>query len=248
MENNHGRRNVNNSGRRAIAFFGCLLSGWTAQAAPVTFDFTGTGFVCTYASDASCASRYDGAFTGSFTMDVLAAGPSGADSYSDGSSLAYDYNGWAEADFLIQWGSESFSPGPVPSQVASDNYVQLLNDWGHADYLAVRENYVGFDGTTDFYSTAVLTRQTADLSWLSGLSIPEGLGFAPGPGAFNQIIFNNSMRTTAAESSQVYAGYSGTVDISSFTARATSVPEPGTLALFGLGLAGLGLCQRRRAI
>lgn len=31
-----------------------------------------------------------------------------------------------------------------------------------------------------------------------------------------------------------------------FTRAATTVPEPGTLALFGLGLLGLGLVQRRR--
>jgi hypothetical protein len=238
---------VANLNLRVIAFFVCLLSGLTAQAVPVTFDFTGTGYVCTFASNADCASRYDGAFTGSVTIDVLADGPGGADSYTNGSSLAYDYNGWAQADFLIQWGSESFNPGPVSSQVSSDNYVQLANDYGHADYLAIRESYVGFDGSTDFYSNALFTRQTGDLTWLSDLSIPEGLGFAPGPGAFNQINFNNSTRTTS-EFSEVYAGYSGLVDISSFTVRSTSVPEPGTLALLGLGLAGVGLCRRRRAM
>jgi hypothetical protein len=133
----------------------------------------------------------------------------------------------------------------VPSQVSSDNYVQLGNDYGHADYVAIRESYVGFDGSTDFYSTAVFTRQTGDLSWLSELSIPDGLGFAPGPSAFNQITFNNSTHTTGESS--VYAGYAGLVDISSFTVRSTSVPEPGTLVLFGIGLAGLALCRRRRA-
>jgi hypothetical protein len=230
---------------RVIAFFGCLLSGLPAQAAPVTYDFTGTGFVCTYASNAGCASRYDGAFTGSITVEVLADGPSGADSYTNGTSMAYDYNGWAEVDFLIQWGSQSFNPGAVPSQVSSDNYVQLFNDWAYADFIAIRENYAGFDGSTEFQSIAQFTRQTGDLSWLSDLSMPSGLGLAPGPSAFNQILFSNLTRTTG-EFSEVYAGYSGTVNVSSFVPRTTSVPEPGTFALFSLGLAGIVLCRRRR--
>ncbi len=246
MDNNNGEIAVTNSGVRVIGFFGFLLSGLPAQAVPVTFDFTGTGFVCNYASDASCASRYDGAFTGSITVDVLADGPSGPDSYTNGTTMAYDYNGWAQADFLIQWGSESFNPGAVPSQISSDNYVQLFNDWGYADFIAIRENYSGFDGTTEFQSIAQFTRQTGDLSWLTDLSLPSGLGLAPGPSAFNQILFNNSTRTTG-EFSAVYAGYSGTVDISSFVRRTTSVPEPGTLGLLGLGLAGVGFCRRRRS-
>ena len=37
------------------------------------------------------------------------------------------------------------------------------------------------------------------------------------------------------------------VDVASSTCSATSVPEPGTLAFFGLGLVGLGFARRRRA-
>ena len=96
---------------RMTTLVACLFNGLAAHAVPVTYDFAGTGHVCTYASDGSCASTYDGAFTGSVTIDVLADGPGGADSYTNGSSLAYDYNGWLQSDFLIQWEGNSFNPG-----------------------------------------------------------------------------------------------------------------------------------------
>ena len=67
---------------RMTALVACLFSGLAAHAVPLTYDFAGTGSVCTFASDASCASTYEGAFSGSVTIDVLANGPSGPDSFT----------------------------------------------------------------------------------------------------------------------------------------------------------------------
>ena len=227
---------------RMTALVACLFSGLAAHAVPLTYDFAGIGSVCTFASNASCASTFDGAFTGSVTIDVLANGPSGPDSFTNGSTLAYDYDGWLQSDFLIQWDGNSFNPGPVDSQIASDNYVQLANGHLGAEQLFNREAYRGFDGSTNFYASAGLTRQSSDPSWLTDLTFPEGLGLAPGPGAFNQLNFGEYTQTETG----VYAGFSGTANLSSFTVRATSVPEPGTLVLFGLGLIGLRLGRRNR--
>ena len=221
----------------------CLFYGLAAQAVPLTYDFAGTGSVCTYASDASCASTYEGAITGSVTIDFLANGPSGADSYTNGISLAYDYEGWLQSDFLIEWDGHSFNPGPLDSQIGSDNYVQLVNGYIGAEQLHNREAYHGFDGSTNVYSSASLTRQSSDPSWLTDLTFPEGLGLAPGPGAFNQISFSQHSETEA----HMYAGFSGYANLSALTVRTTSVPEPGTIVLFGLGLVGLGLFRHRRA-
>jgi hypothetical protein len=226
---------------RSTTLVACLFNGLAAHAVPLTYDFTGTGAVCTYTSDARCVASYVGDFTGSVTIDVLATGPSGADSYTNGSSLAYDYDGWLQSDFLIQWDGNSFNPGPVEAQVASDNYVQLANDFMGADQAFNRESYQGFDGSTLFYSSAGLTRQTSDPSWMTDLSFPAGLGLAPGPGAFNQLTFNEYTQSASG-----YAGFTGAANLTSMTIRTTSVPEPGTLVLFGAGLAGFGLLRRRR--
>ena len=142
------------------ALVACLFNGLAAQAVPLTYDFAGTGSVCTYASDASCASTYEGAFTGSVTIDVLANGPSGADSFTNGSTLAYDYEGWLQSDFLIQWDGNSFNPGPVDSQIAAITTFSLPTATLVPIDLPIERATTGSTDRRNFYSSAGLTRQS----------------------------------------------------------------------------------------
>ena len=83
----------------------------------------------------------------------------------------------------------------------------------------------------DFSAIGVIFR-TDDLSVVNGLSLPENpyLGMAAFPVRTFQY-FGDS--------------YSLSGDVTSVSRIA--VPEPGTLALLGLGLAGLGMTRRRKA-
>ena len=82
-----------------------------AYAEPVTYDFTGTGYVHTFIGVGGESTYQETAFTGTVTFDVLAEGPSGSDSYS-GNTSAQDRSGWVQSDFNIQWAGNSFNPEP----------------------------------------------------------------------------------------------------------------------------------------
>lgn len=222
---------------RASALVGCLMISAVANAVPVTYDFTGTGSLNTLGvGGTSVASAQT--FTGWVTIDVIAPDPSGSDSGS-GSNYAYDSNGWVQSDFFIDWGSDSLNPSSVPGQTYSDMYAQVQS--GFVDSLYNRELYHGVVNGTTYYSYAELSRYT-NSAWLSDLSFDQSVGLAPG--GSNDLYFADYSFTESYN----YVGYNGSINLSSFTARTTSVPEPGTLALLGLGLAGLGLKRRRSRV
>ena len=173
---------------------------------------------------------------------------SGAGSYTDGSTQAYDPNGWVQADFLVQWGGNSFNPGPLAGQNSADSLADVLNDWDSSfDRLWNRENYESYTGGAYYDSYANLVRYTTDTSWLNDLSFDVTAGLAPGSGAVNSIDFANGSHTyNPGAQRDDYTGFFGSFSVSSFTERVTAVPEPSTLALLGIGLVGLPLVRRRR--
>jgi hypothetical protein len=235
----HGR--VMNKKLLIIVAASAFAGSPAAYAEPVTYDFTGTGYVLTFIGVGGESTYQETTFTGTVTFDVLAAGPSGPDSYS-GNTAVQDRSGWVQSDFNIQWAGHSFNPAAMVGQHYSDSTATVFdNDEGVVDRLRNREYYEGSNGDTDYISFAELLRSTNDISWLSGLSFDVTVGLAPRGGpdnyADNYVDFANvSITFNAAEARYDVGGFSGYVALTSLTPRATIDIRPDRINPMGQGV------------
>lgn len=240
---------------RLVVMLGAAALGGpiVAHAAPVTFDFTGNGWLTTYVGDGLTTSAPESAsFTGSVSFDVLSPRPTGPDGTSNGTTIASDPTGWVQSRFFIQWDDSSFAPGPVTGQHTVSNMTEVRDDYFaflySYDNLYNAVQYTGSETGTTYLSYAYLSRFTQDTSWLSDLTFDLSAGLATGTGSYNRLNFGEySYQYNTATSRSDYLGWYGSFALTSLTERPTSVPEPTTLALLSLGLGGLAFARRRRA-
>ena len=119
-----------------------------------------------------------------------------------------------------------------PTGFLIDGNVQSFdNEFGTTDAAwdakrAAATDFVCASGGCDAFSAAVVLDLSLDLATLLGLGLSLGADFTINT-------FDDSLRW--------FTQFGGP-----FSMTFTSVPEPSTLALFGIGLAGLGFMTRRR--
>ena len=199
-----------------------------SSASGISFQNEGTMTADQTAVLSTLDGNYGPLLTGTVTQSYYATGTSGA--YFDAISTNFDLSsiGFANIDsatlrFYTQKGDYATVDG-------SSGFSASRNAWQHYQVLEgalnnTNENAsAGVTGSIDFGGGAILAAN-ATVGWLSS-SIDTSL------------ITSDSLDVTL----RLWNARIDRIELS-----VTSVPEPTTLALFGLGVAGLGLSRRKKA-
>ncbi len=184
----------------------------------------------TVALTAFAAGAHAAPITGAFNMSGDFVKPMGATTL--GAATGIDFSpegdgGEMEVDFV--------TPRSVLSSVLAKDMVGAIKDLVFTPFSTVDDFYtistVAGILSFDLLQIAV-TQQNDTFLTLAGTGVMSLDGYEDTAGTWNLSV------QSAGAGSFVTFGWS---------ASSAAVPEPGTLAMFGMGLAGLALARRRRA-
>lgn len=171
------------------------------------------------------------AFTLSVTFD------SGHNTFFDNSPIyqkLYNFTGGDPAAAIITATVNGHSFSLQAGNYSSDFYV---NDYFHQYGSGVDELYAYADGTASDgqYGAAFNFANSSVNDFAPGPQLDQALSYTVGPSDNWSATFD----TNGSDGIASFSGAPGNIEL--------TVPEPATLALFGVGLLGLGIARRRNA-